>query len=336
MAAPPYVSLKLVTTDAGFINSGDSRLIISSDAPTVGLGGPSQTIDVPSGSLSATGYVPNVSSGSILISSGSLSFTTYPVFINPVDSPAITPSLGSISFSSSAPTLAFDTPPQPGMVTVTLAGQPTYRRTGLQFESDPPTTQEAHRPSVTTLQGPLFAGYQPQVLTQGGGNLTVAPDTRNLGISSDAPSVHWNANITGVSLAFASSAPITDVTNPVTPPVDVVRFASDPPSTAFSTHAPTVVIGPGAEPGTVVRNLDAEEDTKNRHNICDISGIKCKPGVLIRQRDGLWVHPDYYSPRNIQDFVKSRPEKKRQGALRPEPVGDETFLTANEVSSEDL
>jgi len=204
MALPSYVSLKLVTTDAGFINSGDSRLILTGYAPTISLAGANQTVDVPSGSLSATGYVPNVNSGSILISSGSLSFTTYPVFINPVDSPSLTPSLGSISFSSSAPTLAFDTPPQPSMVTVTLAGQPTYRRTGLEFESDPPTAQETHRPLVPTPQGPLFVGKQPQIIVKIGNDEIAAPDTRNLGISSDAPSVHWNANISGTSLAFAS------------------------------------------------------------------------------------------------------------------------------------
>lgn len=87
---------------------------------------------------------------------------------------------------------------------------------------------------------------------------------------------------------------------------------------------------------TEITNSTATTDTPNRYNICDRSGFKAKPGELIPTWDGLMVLPEFWEPRNEQQFVRSRAEKQR-GALNPEPIGNETFIDPdNPVSPEDL
>jgi len=95
----------------------------------------------------------------------------------------------------------------------------------------------------------------------------------------------------------------------------------------------------GGHEGTVIENTNATTDSGNRYEICDVSGFKCKPGELVKQWNGLWVHPDYWTPRNDQDFVRSTKNLRSTGPLRPEPVGSETFVDSlypDGVSSDDL
>jgi hypothetical protein len=93
-----------------------------------------------------------------------------------------------------------------------------------------------------------------------------------------------------------------------------------------------------ARVGTMIENTDATEDTKNRYNICDVSGFKAKPGELVERWDGMWVLPEFNEPRNQQDYARSRAERQR-GAKRPEPVGSETMISdqyPNGVTTDDL
>ncbi len=87
--------------------------------------------------------------------------------------------------------------------------------------------------------------------------------------------------------------------------------------------------------GTPITNSNATTDVPNRYNICDLSGFRAKPGELIRTWNGLMVLPEFWEPRNDQDFVRSVPEHQT-GATRPEPIGNETFLADGEVTADDL
>ena len=68
--------------------------------------------------------------------------------------------------------------------------------------------------------------------------------------------------------------------------------------------------------------------------ICDLSGFKAKVGQLVPTWDGLMVLPQFWEPKHPQLMIRSRPEKQT-GALRPEPVGNETFIT-DRILPEDL
>jgi hypothetical protein len=76
---------------------------------------------------------------------------------------------------------------------------------------------------------------------------------------------------------------------------------------------------------TPITNSNATTDTPNRYNICDRSGFRAKPGELVRTWDGLMVLPEFWEPRNDQDFVRVRAESQ-SGSKRPEPIGNERFV----------
>lgn len=83
---------------------------------------------------------------------------------------------------------------------------------------------------------------------------------------------------------------------------------------------------------TEITNTNATEDTKNRYNVCQVSGFKAKPGELVQRWDGLWVLPKFNEERHPQDRVRTRHESQ-QGSIRPE--GADTFITTL-VSADDL
>ena len=90
-----------------------------------------------------------------------------------------------------------------------------------------------------------------------------------------------------------------------------------------------------AETGTAIENANATTDVPSNYEICDYSGMRAKPGELVPTWDGKMVLPRFWEPRNDQDFVRARAEKQH-GAERPEPVGNETFLSNGEVTADDL
>jgi len=84
--------------------------------------------------------------------------------------------------------------------------------------------------------------------------------------------------------------------------------------------------------GTPIENSNATPYWGNSYNVCQRSGKKCKPGTLVREWTGLWVHPDYLDRRSEQDFVRVSAEKLT-GSIRPEPE-DKFISTA--ISPNDL
>lgn len=68
--------------------------------------------------------------------------------------------------------------------------------------------------------------------------------------------------------------------------------------------------------------------------ICDASGFEFPLDELVRQWDGMMVHPRFLDRRNPQDFVTGRRDSEAVPNARPE--ADDVFLTTNQVTADSL
>jgi hypothetical protein len=69
------------------------------------------------------------------------------------------------------------------------------------------------------------------------------------------------------------------------------------------------------------------------YEICQASGFKFPAGVLVKQWDGLMVHPRFLDHRHPQEFVRGRPERPRPS--RSPEVTDEFLVTSYILTTED-
>ena len=90
-----------------------------------------------------------------------------------------------------------------------------------------------------------------------------------------------------------------------------------------------------ANEGTTIENTDATTEPPVNFLICDYSGFRAKPGALVPTWTGLMVLPEFWEPRNAQDFTRSRPEQLNRGSLRPDDTGRELFISTS-IAPEDL
>jgi len=68
--------------------------------------------------------------------------------------------------------------------------------------------------------------------------------------------------------------------------------------------------------------------------ICDRTGFKIKASQAKKQWDGLLVKKSVWEARHPQDFIRSKPD--HQSVPDPRTEGNDYFLSANEVSVDDL
>ena len=68
--------------------------------------------------------------------------------------------------------------------------------------------------------------------------------------------------------------------------------------------------------------------------ICDRCGFKTRRSESKKTWNGLVVCEKDYEPRQPQDFVRARTDQQSFHDSRPEP--EDSFLSANQVSAEDL
>lgn len=68
---------------------------------------------------------------------------------------------------------------------------------------------------------------------------------------------------------------------------------------------------------------------------CDRSGFKIKRSEARKTWDNLLVRADMWEPRHPQDFVRGRQEEIAAEEPRS-GWNDDTFLTTNEVTADDL
>ena len=85
----------------------------------------------------------------------------------------------------------------------------------------------------------------------------------------------------------------------------------------------------------LLEDVPVNAENKSNFEICDRSGFKAKRWELRSTWDGLMVLDEFWETRHPQDTIKKVSPEEQHGAIRPEPVGDETFITS-EVLSEDL
>lgn len=87
-----------------------------------------------------------------------------------------------------------------------------------------------------------------------------------------------------------------------------------------------------AASGNVITNSGATQTWGNTYTMCQRSGRKYKPGVLVKEWTGLWVHPDYLDLRSEQDMVRDKSENLT-GSERPE---SEPVFISTPVQASDL
>ena len=259
---PSVGSLTIALTDATFINSSDSKMVITGHAPTVRH----EPVFPNTGSATLTGQQVTRAFGLRLAGQG----------ITRIQDLLVVPGAGSLSISSDVLQTVIAAPP----------------------------------------------------------SKTLAPSTGSVGISSDAITIQvlsLTPDTGTVVLAGAVPVVVVDKLISVNLPEAIIVFIAG--------RSPTIsldYVGGGPTDGTLIQNLNATTDSLNRYNICARTGFRQKPGTLVKDGYGEMVRPESAEPRHPQERVKSQPESQR-GALRPEPIGDETFIDSdNPVTADDL
>ncbi len=239
-------------------------------------------------------------------------------------------------FSSDAPaTLTAFTIPV-GTGSISYSGQTVIRAYGLQFLSDAISLKidRFRDPNIGSIS--FSSDVVTPLITIPASSHVVGPSHVALGFSGNVPVANLKRIIfpTIGSMSFSSSAP----TIAVGKSLFIFRSAI----TVIQSDAPTVSIdyvGGSPGDGTIIENLQAGPEASN-YEICDRSGFKIKPfkDPLVEDPYGNLVRAESADPgRHPQERVKSTSEDYRTGALRPEPVGDETFLSDDDpVSADDL
>ena len=274
-----------------------------------------------------------MSNETVLPSVGSLTITlTDATFINSSDSKMVI--IGQ-------PLTVTHLPRLPGVGSAAITGQQVTRAFGLRLAGQGITRIQ----DLLVLPGTVALGISSDVLqtvVASPPNKTLAPTTGLVSISSDAITIQVLAITpdTG-TVIVAGIAPSIAVDNLSIIPNPPIPIGGDEPEPLLSLtgSAPTIsfeYVGGGPTDGTLIQNLNATADSLNRYNICARTGFRQKPGTLVKDGYGEMVRPESAEPRHMQERVKSQPESQR-GALRPEPIGDETFITDDDlVLAEDL
>ena len=88
---------------------------------------------------------------------------------------------------------------------------------------------------------------------------------------------------------------------------------------------------------TEITNDTATEDTGNRYNVCQRTGVRVLPGTLVREWTGLMVRRESLDIRSQQDLLRAKSENQH-GSIRPEPSTDQFIsdLYPDGVSTDDI
>jgi len=84
--------------------------------------------------------------------------------------------------------------------------------------------------------------------------------------------------------------------------------------------------------GNEIINTDATP-ASNSFEICMRSGFKYPRGTLVREWNGLWIHPKFAEPKHPADIGISITAERLTGSERPE--SPDNFLTSD-ISADDL
>ncbi len=331
------MSLALEGQSLTFANSGDMRLILKGFAPTVL--NTTGHLTLPSvGSLAFTGNAVQLTNKVIVPATGSLALKGNG--IQGDEDPVREPTLGSLAFSSTAPTRILNEILDPGVGSVSFNGQLPIRAFGLQAIGELPTAEIAHNRS-TSLGSALVSSDAPQILVEDPSSNTIrVPPTVALSVIGQSETI--SAPIGPVligSVGVTGNAPSVQITAPGAPTTVALSISSTAPRVDHD-QPPVLLFGIKAEFGTPIQNLDAVTDVPVNYEICDRSGFKVKPykNPLVQDPYGNMVRAESSDKtRHPQERVKSTSEDYRTGAIRPEPIGDETFIDDDDpITADDL
>ena len=252
--------------------------------------------------------------------------------------------------------LTVSTPSKPAPDNLAITGEVPTRGVGLLTTGQQPVVRidEIVPAIIGTIQ---LSSTEPQVF--GEPPAKVAPDgTKALSLVGLAPDVGNLLAVTG-SISLSGLTPVAAVSGDIIIPPKRDKtgeeFGDITENAIFNGKTPTLsyaFVGGQPGDGTLIQGEAVGDgtfwesevdipgspttDTPHRYNICARSGFKQKPGTLIKDGYGEMVRPESAEPRHMQERVKSQPESQR-GALRPEPIGDETFIDSDDpILPEDL
>ena len=265
----------------------------------------------------------------VLPSVGSLTITlTDATFINSSDSKMVI---------TGQPLTITHLPRLPGVGSASITGQQVTRGFGLRLAGQGISGGIAHNRS-TGVASLSISSDVLQAVIAAPPSKTLAPTTGSVGISSDLITIQVLSFISDTATVALSGGSVTVAQDDLVLMPIVHSFDLGTTLGIFS-RPPTISIdyvGGGPTDGVQILNPNATTDSLNRYNICARTGFRQKPGTLVKDGYGEMVRPESAEPRHPQERVKSQPESQR-GALRPEPIGDETFITDDDpVLAEDL
>ncbi len=260
-----------------------------------------------------------MSNETVLPSVGSLTITlTDAAFINSGDNKMVI---------TGQPITITHLPRLPGVGSASITGQQVTRAFGLRLAGQSITVHTTVSPGVGSLS---ISSDVLQTVIASPPSKTLAPTTGSVGIASDL-----------ITLQVISITPNTGTISisGIAPAIAVAGLVENTeivPLMIIRSTAPTISIDYVGAGETMILNPNATTDSLNRYNICARTGFRVKPGELVKDGYGEMVRPESAEPRHMQERVKSQPESQR-GALRPEPVNDETFIDSdNPVTADDL
>jgi hypothetical protein len=326
------MALQITGNEFEALNSGDGRLQIRSDAPTVTVGSDTRVFPT-TGALEVTGQSLQLADRVSTPGTGAL------VIVGHAFENIPQPGSGSVAFSSSAPTVHIAIKPPIG--SLGLTGQSVERGTGLLFVGQAPSAEMTHS-STHATKAVSLTGSVPVVTISDVTNPTITPLTGALAVTGAVAGILGTVSPGTGSLAASSSVPSIGVTAIAQTSTGTLDFVADPPQ-GNPDRPPTVIFGVAANPGTVIRNLDAVPFASN-YVICDRTGFKQKVDkhghdMLEKDPYGNLVRPESSDKhRHPQERVRVESESLT-GSPRPEPVDNERTIEdeyPNGVTAGDL
>jgi len=330
MAGPGQFSYFLTGQDTFFINSDDNKIKLT---------GQSVSIDVvdngivrpPAGSLTTSGNVP-LPIGLVIPATVSVTLAG-----KQVNNPSVSPALGTLALSGKVPTLAHAVlPPSKSLV---LTEYNAARWAGLWVEGYAPFAAGATvvAPAVGSL---ALSGKVPDRAVDDPAAQVRIPQTKPVTLSGVAPVGAVSHVALPTTLALTAQGRLTKIDDVVFPERGRVRAIGSTPIADRPGGEVVVVIEGPFNYGTFIRNRNATEDSKNRYTIDERTGFKVKVRKgypLVEDYTGIHTRPESADAPEFQDRVRQTKTRYKQGAIRPEPVGNEIFIDPNNpVDPDDL
>ena len=317
MAAPGQFNYFLTGQPIYFLNSNDNKVFLTGFAPTATVD--DAGIVRPSvGSLSISPQTP-VTIGTVEVPVGNLVLDG-----KQVGQHIVKPTLRTVSLAGAAPSLAIKVFPTKKSLVLTEFNP--ARWTGLWFEGFKPTSNVGNV-TAPTVGACSFASVKPDVSISTPTATVRVPDKQSVTLSGAAPSgvtSHITLPTTGALVAFGRLVRVNDVVFPGRGSVTAAGFQPIPDIPGGEV---SVIIEGPFNPGTIIENRNATFDSKHRYTIDQRTGFKVKvrKGYPL-QEEWTGIHTADPDPPEHQLRVQQTKTRYKQGAIRREPIGNETFI----------